>query len=755
MEVNKPDPETKPKRRRYRIPRSCDKCRISKVKCVLENGRCNNCVRLGVTCTFANPGSLKERPPTHKDVEQLKAHIRSLERLLHAVDPSLDLNNLPDPDRLVLSSKAAPQRSLRPLAGSTSQPELHTVESNAQDCFDSQLSTVLSAIQGLQIEAEPAVTHIHWTQSDKTQPMSRFVGALIAPDQYIGPNSVFSVAEAAAFGVPKMPPWDYGTQGPVDEYLRLRHKEYLSSAKRFYPEPDLEQTLITIYFEKFHPSVPVIHPTTFRDHHISGLAQTNPTFRALCLLMFSIASRWSTDPRVQLDLAGRPHQSQQFAGMRFTYAGLISLLQPGYDRTTLVHLQAFTLLTIVSLGAHDLPISWIFAERGLLLAQECGAHREVHDLWNADPLQDYLRRQAFFQLYEMAYRISYSLNRAPLVAHDDFDLQPMYVQRDDPLGIFENPYSSISPAVHQVHVAFDQVRVSLLQLGSLKHMLPLLFKMQASAKAPGGAGSIKSLKAMVDQLDLNATRWFDKVPPMFKRADTEAPVDILSFSAFVITYYSGFQMLIHQTLFNYRDDDPNNKATRTNPHVDRFVEFAILSIQAMDKLRLRKVLTGGFYWLPFDLMLTVVLLVCSIRKQRDSITPQENQVRRDNICLAIAILDELAPSVHTAAAYSRVATAMFRALDETKASLLDSLKSSFGEQQSGDQRFPTTDSPAATTVSPPSCPASVAAINSTHLTSDRHDCQDGPKENSWDPLEISSVSFDASALTLPFFTIFD
>jgi hypothetical protein len=304
-----------------------------------------------------------------RDVEQLKAHIRSLERLLHAVDPSLDLSNLPDPDGLVSSSQKAPQLNIKPLADSPSQPELPAVESHAQDCFDSQLSTVLSAMQGLQIEAEPAVTHIHWTQSDKTQPMSRFVGVVIAPDQYIGPNAALSVAQEAAFGIPRLPSWDFGAQGPVDEYLRLRHREYLSSAKRFYPEPDLEQALITIYFEKFHPSVPVVHPTTFRDLHMSGLAQTNPTFGALCLLMFSIASRWSTDPRVQLDLAGRPQLSQQFAGMRFTYAGLISLLQPGYDRTTLVHLQAFTLLTIVSLGAHDLPISWIFAERGLLLAQ--------------------------------------------------------------------------------------------------------------------------------------------------------------------------------------------------------------------------------------------------------------------------------------------------------------------------------------------------------------------------------------------------
>ncbi|POW15219.1 hypothetical protein PSHT_07130, partial [Puccinia striiformis] len=52
------------KRRRYRIPRSCDRCRTSKIKCVYEDGQCTACVNIGVICTFANPGSLRERPPT-------------------------------------------------------------------------------------------------------------------------------------------------------------------------------------------------------------------------------------------------------------------------------------------------------------------------------------------------------------------------------------------------------------------------------------------------------------------------------------------------------------------------------------------------------------------------------------------------------------------------------------------------------------------------------------------------------------------
>jgi hypothetical protein len=287
------------------------------------------------------------------------------------VDPTLDLNNLPDPDALVSDAEKAPdQLPLQYLAVPAFHSDLHVAQSNTpEDCSESQLSAVLTGMHGLTIVAKPPVKDIHWTQSDKTQPMSKFIGLTVSPDQYIGPNSGLSMADPSSLGIPRLHVWDFGTPCPVDEYLWLRHEEYISGAKWFYPAPDLEEALIKLYFEHFHPFVPVIHPTLFRGLHQSGLAQTNSTFRALCLLMFSIASRWSSDPRVQLDLAGRPQWSREFVGLRFAHAGLMILFRPGYNRATLLHLQAFVLLTIVSLGMHQLPITWIFIEQGMLLAQ--------------------------------------------------------------------------------------------------------------------------------------------------------------------------------------------------------------------------------------------------------------------------------------------------------------------------------------------------------------------------------------------------
>ncbi|OAV94685.1 hypothetical protein PTTG_06875 [Puccinia triticina 1-1 BBBD Race 1] len=737
MSENKTTQEDKPKRRRYRIPRSCDRCRSSKVKCVVENDRCHTCTRLGLKCTFADPGSLKERPPTVKDAEQLTARIRSLERLLHAVDPTLDLNNLPDLTRnqpVSHTPETLPFPTQLPTTAK-SQAESHSAQTVLQDSFQSQLSAVVTGIHGLRIPSKPHVTDIHWTQSDKSQPTSKFVGANTSADNYVGPNSILSIAEPVAYGIPNFPR-DLRTRYPVDDFLRLRHEEHVSRTNCFYPEPDLELDLLKIYFQHFHPLVPIIHPTTFYHLHKSGLAKTDRTFRSLCLIMFSIASRWSMDPRVQFDLAGKPQTSRHFAGLPFGYASYIGVFQAGYDGTSLFRLQAYVLLAIGSLGACQPAITWLLAEQGLTCAQECGAHREVHHIWNADPLQDYLRRQAFFQLYEIAHRASHSLHRRPLVEYDDYDLQPIHAQRGDPLGIFVNPYSSISPAVHDACVAFDEVRVLMLRLGTLRSMLPLLFKMQASTKAPGGAGTIKSLKALVDQLDLNARKWFDKVPPIFKRPDIHGTGEMLVFAVLVITCYGKFQLLIHHTLFHYQGDDLDRKTASPNPHINRCVEFAISSIQAINQLRLRKLLTAGFYWIPGDLILTVVLLACSIRKQREFISPQDNQVRRDNILLAIMILDdlELGSGVHAAAAYSNMSKIIFGLLDAENPSVLDSLKAPL--------KHPAQFKNQGLNQSPPSDPVSASP----------HDSQDVRRETSWDPVEISDVAVDATALNLPFFT---
>ncbi|PLW38344.1 hypothetical protein PCASD_10581 [Puccinia coronata f. sp. avenae] len=667
--------QDKPKRRRYRIPRSCDRCRSCKVKCVLENDCCNACAKLGLTCSFANPGSLRERPPTLKDVEQLSARIRSLERLVHAVDPTLDLGNLPNPHRFI----SYPNLPTGLPTASTSHPEPRSdEETSGPDSPQSQLAVALAVLHGHRDLCKPTITQMHWAQSNKSQPI---IGLSTSPHCYVGPNAGLNLPDAGAnFGIPNLPPWDFITLYPVDDYLRLRNEQCVSSTRCFYPKPDLERDLIKIYFQNFHPFVPIIHPKTFCDLHNSGLADNDPTFRALCLLMFSIASKWSTDPRVLLDLAGNPQTSRQFAGLRYGYAGYLGIFKLGDQRTTLFHLQAFVLLTIGSLATSQPTTTWLFAEQGLLRAQECGAHREVHQHWNADPLHDYLRRQAFFELYEQGRKISHALSRVTFLKEEDFDVEPAHVHRGDPLGMFLNPYSLISPAAQGLRVAFDEVKVLMWRLGSLRSTLPLLMKMQlVSKESSGREASVQSLKAVVDELDLNMRKWFDSVSPIFKRPDIQDDAEKLVFSVMVITCYQKFQMLVHRNLFHYQEEDLQCQTIKSNPHVNKCAELAISSITEMDKLRSRNLLISGFYWMPPELIFAIIMLACSTRRQCMCISFEEEQARRKALLLAIAMLDEMAPSTHTAAVYSKTAKTIYSQLNIKKTSVGDAFSTPSGE----------------------------------------------------------------------------
>ncbi|KAA1089478.1 hypothetical protein PGT21_019365 [Puccinia graminis f. sp. tritici] len=737
------------KRRRYRIPRSCDRCRASKVKCVFENGRCNACAKAGLTCTFANPGSLTERPPTYKDVEQLTARIRSLERLLHAVDPTIDLNDLPNPFRLASrfydeSSLSTTTNPLSPQNRCASTSKLTTVQEREEARTDqippsSEPSSrsfpgsaiVLTGFDGLRVPSKAPITTAHWSEPDKSKPMGEYTGVTIQPESYIGPNSLFSTPEAAAFRLPNLPPISNTLPAyPVDEFIRTRRAEYVATTNCFYPEPDLELELIKIYFQHFHPLIPIIHPSTFHALHQSGLAHSDKSFRALCLLIFSIASRHSPDPRVLFDLAGNPQSSRQFCGLRYAYAAYLSLFQLFDHQTSLFELQAFVLLVVASLGALQPTISWIFVEQGLLRAQESGAHREVHKRWNSNPLQDYLRRQAFFQLYELDHKISATLDRTPSIEAEDFDLKPPLPQPGDPFGIFINPYSPIPREVREIYIGFDVVRVSLLQVGSLHSMLPLLNLIKADKNSPKAASSAKTLKNLVDQIDKQAAKWFDQLPLFLKRSNVESGPEQLMFSVLVTTSYYEFQQLIHRTLFDYEEGSERHNGTgadgevgagagvggrvggggggekRKRPHMSRCVKYAVSAIQEMSKLRLRGLLTSTFFWLPARITLAVILLICSIRKQRKFINRLEDLMRRDHISLGIQILDELAPSAHTATVYSKTLKILVDLLEVENPSVLESLASPPSDETDNNSPSPPSVPPSA----PPPPPVPVVAI---------------------------------------------
>ena len=65
-----------------------------------------------------------------------------------------------------------------------------------------------------------------------------------------------------------------------------------------FPPPDLAQKLIESYFYNVNLMFPILHRVTFDRQWADGLYCRDAYFAAVCMAIFSVASRWSDDPRV-------------------------------------------------------------------------------------------------------------------------------------------------------------------------------------------------------------------------------------------------------------------------------------------------------------------------------------------------------------------------------------------------------------------------------------------------------------------------
>ncbi|MBW0497590.1 hypothetical protein O181_037305 [Austropuccinia psidii MF-1] len=647
------------KRRRYRIPRSCDRCRSSKVKCVYEDGRCAACTAAGVACTFANPGSLKERPPTQKDVEHLQARIRSLERLIRAISPNFDLDNLPNLNHL--QSRSNFQTSL-PTSSiiNPSSPSSTSTSVNHQLPIPNLLNsnqdqpTINPSQSNPPIPSTILKPQWHPTGPDPATSKSTFRGLTFESNHYIGTNALFSIPDSTNTKADAILATHSSTNNsselsPVDKIIRIKHEQRAYSTHHFYPEPDLEKELIRLYFTHLHSFIPILHPTTFHQLHESGLAHTDTTFRALCLFLFALASRFSTDPRARLDLEGNPHPSPQIAGLRFCFSGFLYFTRPIVSPATLYDLQALVLLCIYCLGTFSLMSTWSLVGSGLQRAQECGAHREHSRNWTTSPLQDYLRRKAFFALYDLDHGLSATLGRAAYMQEEDFDLVPIDCENSVNMGTFINPFMVSNSEAHQAFLDYEAACSSMMSsLSGFRSLLPVLNQMRAQSRSAEAASLIPSIKALIDEIEHGTIQWYEQLPAFLKQCSLESSSLHLLCTVNIQTWYHHFRLMVNRTLFNDITHSNDLDGSFKNPYFMACIQSAKQIIQHVNKLRLRKLLEHGFFWIPMRITTSGILLICALKKQQGRLDKTEVDDRRQTIQLAIDILNDLAPSTHLA-----------------------------------------------------------------------------------------------------------
>ncbi|WAR61550.1 hypothetical protein PtB15_12B240 [Puccinia triticina] len=648
METNPPpgQQEQSTKRRRYRVPRSCDRCRTSKIKCVFEDGRCAACVNLGVPCTFANPGSLKERPPTRKDVEHLQARIRSLERLIYAIDPSCDLSNLPDPPQSHPSNLRHGRK--RPSTSPLTLPEDIHLLPNSTSTTPVQVTPSVSALSSL---FNPTRFQLH-------NPTASLLPSLSKLEDL----------------------------SPVDKIIRHEQQKVSYGNPDFYPPPDLQQSLLEIYFQQVHPLIRAVHPPSFIKDFKAGRVDTDDGFRAFCLSIFALASRFSKDPRVYLDIEGNPHGYLQTAGLRYCLSAASYLFRPIPSPATLCELQALALVVIYSLGAVNTDLVWCVLGVALQRAQVAGIHVENNSRWTDSPIEDSYRRKVFFFLYEFDSIVSGTLGKPAYMQESDFDVLPGDPELDRDLEVCVNPYLNPTgtevPTDHMVDEIFQAYNMMQSSLGGLKNLLPVINLINAQRDMHPGVKFSSCVKAMIKQLDSSMNTCIQKIAVKINlhhpNSDLISAPALLS-SVAVNSWYHEFRLLLHQVLFNSKEKSQSNEPNKpddkqqagipgpsttfkksSHPYLDICVESARAIIRSLNQLHQRNLLAYGFFWIPLRLKNALVILVCSLVKQRRSLSEDERQARSLEISLGVQILNTMAPSTYIAGKCSHMVINLYK-----------------------------------------------------------------------------------------------
>ncbi|MBW0528437.1 hypothetical protein O181_068152 [Austropuccinia psidii MF-1] len=629
-----------------RIPRSCDRCRISKIKCVFKVDKCQACHQIGVECTFANPLSLKHRPATENDLLQLQSKCHSLEILIKHLSPSLDLNHLPNLKKFDLNQSHSQHQSSI-LKSFLIDPIHHQSNQSHQQ---SQLQS------SYQSQSQNSNHHLNLhskSHSNQFKSSSHF-------NPY--PNSLPFFQNLFSFFTPTstsdLHQFNHSNSyqsfklSLTEKLLSHHYQRSIQAFQHLYPQPDLEKDLLKLYFAHIHPLLPILHPKSFLHLHASGLANLNFSFRLLCLTIFAISSRFSDDQRVFIDPLGHHRPSHHTIGLRYGFLASLYLYQPALTSFNLFHLQAYLLLCIYFYGNTTPMFIWLSIGFALQKAQAAGAHRMHSTKWASNQLHDVLRRIVFFALYELDQSLSVVLERAPSIQEEDFDLIAPSMDLADSLGIFDNPFlkSNLSSnpklAIMENFGAWLSLKAAVLDLRSL---LTVTEKIDARKFLPKHINWQGSMASFLTQVDENLKSCFESFPALTHKFDHQnINLFHLHSSVCVITWYHEVRLLIYRTLIYQTSLYGPVVENSMKTYVTNCAEAAIQLIQQMDKLKIKGLLSHGFFWIPMRTMTAAIALIYLLKSKKDQLEDKLIKKICQTIELGLEILSELAPSVYLA-----------------------------------------------------------------------------------------------------------
>ncbi|RXW21403.1 hypothetical protein EST38_g4459 [Candolleomyces aberdarensis] len=333
-------------------------------------------------------------------------------------------------------------------------------------------------------------------------------------DRFFGRSSLFSFAQQAvevrneANGTPN-PCAFLRNRRPYFWNMRDWETEFVhktSPPVYVFPEPDLLDSLIALFFERVHPLYPAVHRQTFERGVRDKTHLSDPQFGKVVMTLCALASRYSNDPRVFFDKNHAQGDEGSSAGWK--YIVQVPFWEPSlYDRTSMHDLQFFALAAMYFVGSSMPQASFHIVGLAIRLAQERGLHRRKGRV--RPTIEELTETRTFWCLIATDRLVSSFLGRTAALHDEDIDCDyPIecddeYWETEDPEDAFKQPEGK--PPLG----SFTTYHLKLCEI--IGFMTRTLYSTKKSQILSGLIGPEWETR-VVTELDSSLNKWKDALP---------------------------------------------------------------------------------------------------------------------------------------------------------------------------------------------------------------------------------------------------
>ncbi|KAJ7772586.1 fungal-specific transcription factor domain-containing protein [Mycena maculata] len=621
------DPEIPaPGSKKRRLQGACDICRSKKIRCdsgKMPNNICSNCIAFNSSCTHlasaANRRNPKEqsqatgvhRAAVHTAIQsQIEAILSETTPYSLPKEPSSVLRTLVD----IATYARNLERELAVLKG-TALPDLQILDQDTYTRPPTPMDLSLTATEGCVF----------------TELRERMKGLMVdsSHNRFYGQSSDIMLIKTV-MDIKQVQVTGRLDKQLADHLLAIKRPEYWNSypfhqppeeAPDIYvfPEPDLMDSLLSLYWLHVQPFVPLLHRPTFEKSVAEGLHLKNSRFGATLLLVCAMAARYSSDPRVYLN------NSEHSCGWK--WAAQIRLVRQSFTTTPSLYDVQICCLAVIFLQSTGCPeLCWVLTSIGIRLAQDVGAHRRRR-YTGSKPAEDQLWTRAFWVLVLIDILISASFGRPRATTADDFDLDlpiecdDIYWENSDPEKAFKQP--SGIPSV----LAYLTCYIKLLDI--LGFAQKTLYTLKRSKKR--GAEAEQWNQQVVAELDSAMNNWIDSLPDHLRWDPHREDSTFSQQSASLYVSYYHIQIQIHRPFL----PRPGHSSPLSYPSLAVCANSARACAHIMDVQSRRGILPLAHVMMGLFDSSVILLLIIWSGKQSGMTIDASKELRDVHACLKV------------------------------------------------------------------------------------------------------------------------